>query len=333
MAAKKPLANYSGDTKEIQSGDSIEVGLIPAAIAGGASGLLTGADKTKLDNQSNTNTGDQTLGSLGAEAVANKSTTTTLGTSDTLYPTQNAVKTYVDTAVTGLIDDRGNYDASGNAWPSTGGSGAAGAILKGDLWYISVAGTLKGGTVAVGSSIRALVDTPGSTDGNWDILNVGLGFTPENVANKSTSNTLGTSDTLYPTQKAVKEYVDNHVVALPTITLVASEALPDGGWVNFWNSSGTMKVRKADATTSGKECHGFVKATYSTNDSAVCYLPGQLNDHLTGQTLGPLFLSTTAGEGVSSAPSGSGNAVQKVGVVYSATAAVCWPNPNPVTLA
>jgi hypothetical protein len=34
------------------------------------------------------------------EDVANKSTTTTLGTSNTLYPTQNAVKTYVDTAIT-----------------------------------------------------------------------------------------------------------------------------------------------------------------------------------------------------------------------------------------
>lgn len=31
------------------------------------------------------------------ELLTNKSTTTTLGTSDTLYPTQNAVKTYVDT--------------------------------------------------------------------------------------------------------------------------------------------------------------------------------------------------------------------------------------------
>lgn len=36
-----------------------------------------------------------------------------------------------------------------------------------------------------------------------------LGFTPENVANKSTSTSLGTSDTLYPTQNAVKVYADN----------------------------------------------------------------------------------------------------------------------------
>lgn len=38
-----------------------------------------------------------------------------------------------------------------------------------------------------------------------------LGFTPENVANKSTTTTLGTSNTLYPTQNAVKVYVDNAV--------------------------------------------------------------------------------------------------------------------------
>ena len=35
------------------------------------------------------------------ENAANKSTTTTLGTSDVLFPTQNAVKTYVDTAIAG----------------------------------------------------------------------------------------------------------------------------------------------------------------------------------------------------------------------------------------
>jgi len=35
-----------------------------------------------------------------------------------------------------------------------------------------------------------------------------LGFTPEDVANKSTNTALGTSNTLYPTQGAVKSYVD-----------------------------------------------------------------------------------------------------------------------------
>lgn len=35
-----------------------------------------------------------------------------------------------------------------------------------------------------------------------------LGYTPENSANKSTNPSLGTSDTAYPSQKAVKDYVD-----------------------------------------------------------------------------------------------------------------------------
>lgn len=35
-----------------------------------------------------------------------------------------------------------------------------------------------------------------------------LGFTPENAANKSTSTSLGTSNSLYPSQNAVKSYVD-----------------------------------------------------------------------------------------------------------------------------
>jgi hypothetical protein len=43
-----------------------------------------------------------------------------------------------------------------------------------------------------------------------------LGFTPEDVANKSTTTTLGTSNTLYPSQLAVKTYVDNEIQG-PTV--------------------------------------------------------------------------------------------------------------------
>lgn len=122
----------------------------------------------------------------GLELTANKATG--FGTvNDTLYPTVQAVKTYADGLVVGLLDDRGSYNASGNAWPSSGGSGTAGAILKGDLWYISVAGTLGGTAVSVGDTIRALVDTPGSTASNWSVLEVNMGYVPENAANKDVS--------------------------------------------------------------------------------------------------------------------------------------------------
>ena len=70
----------------------------------------------------------------------------------------------------GLWDNRSNYDASGNVYPSTGGSGTSGAVLKSDQWRISVAGTLGGTAVSVGDVLVALVDTPGSTSSNWMVL-------------------------------------------------------------------------------------------------------------------------------------------------------------------
>lgn len=93
-----------------------------------------------------------------------------------------ATQAYADALVVGLLDDRGNYDASGNTFPASGGSGGAGAILKGDLWTISVAGTLGGQVVTAGDIVRALVDTPGQTAGNWAISETNIGYVPLNAA-------------------------------------------------------------------------------------------------------------------------------------------------------
>lgn len=134
-------------------------------------------------------------------------------------PDPHGDRAYADSLVVGLWDDRGNYDASVNAYPSSGGSGAAGAILKGDIWIVSVGGTLPTAqAVGVGDTVRALIDTPGNTQANWAIQENNIGYVPENSANKSTGTALGTSDTLYPTQKAVKTYVDS--AAPPIITVI-----------------------------------------------------------------------------------------------------------------
>ena len=45
-------------------------------------------------------------------------------------------------------------------------------------------------------------------------ITAALGFTPENVANKATNTLLGTSDTLYPSQNAVKTYVDTAIAGV-----------------------------------------------------------------------------------------------------------------------
>ena len=144
------------------------------------------------------------------------SDSTSLGNSTTLVPSQNAVKTYVDAFATGLLTDNGNYDPTiTGEYPTSGDTLSGGAVQKGDIWYISADGTMNGNAVLVGYSVRALVDNAGATtDANWSISNVGIGFVPENVANKSTDVNLGTSDVYYPSQNAVKSYVDAQVLAV-----------------------------------------------------------------------------------------------------------------------
>jgi hypothetical protein len=81
----------------------------------------------------------------------------------------NDAKAYSDSLVLGLVDDRGGYDASTNLFPAINGSGIGGAILKGDQYEISVAGTLVGKLVDIGDLVRALLDAPGQTSTNWYI--------------------------------------------------------------------------------------------------------------------------------------------------------------------
>jgi hypothetical protein len=75
-----------------------------------------------------------------------------------------------------------------------------------------------------------------------------LGYTPENVANKSTSTALGTSDTLYPTQNAVKVYADsllgdaNALVYKGTIDCSTNPNYPaaDAGWMYIASVAGKI---------------------------------------------------------------------------------------------
>lgn len=119
-------------------------------------------------------------------------------------------------------------------------------------------------------------------------------------------------------------------IGADTASITASEALAAGDFVNIHNSSGA-KVRKADATTAGKEAHGFVLSSVSNGASATVYFEGT-NTGVSGQTPGPVFLSTTAGTATSTAPSSSGNVVQRIGFATSATA-INFQSGVPVTLA
>lgn len=128
-----------------------------------------------------------TSGNSNALSSAVLSTDGTLSAdSDLKVATEKAVKTYVDGVVTGLWDDRGIFSAAGGLFPTTGGSGVSGAVVKGDIWTISVAGVLGGTEVNIGDTIRALIDSPGQTSGNWAQGEANLGYTP--VTNIRTVN-------------------------------------------------------------------------------------------------------------------------------------------------
>jgi len=224
------------------------------------------------------------------------SDSTSLGNSTTLVPSQNAVKTYVDAFATGLLTDNGNYDPTiTSEYPTSGDTLSGGAVQKGDIWYISADGTINGNSVLIGYSVRALVDNAGATtDANWSISNVGIGFVPENVANKSTDINLGTSDVYYPSQNAVKSYVDSQVAAVfpytpeniankndditanpsSTVLYPSNKAVAD--YVNLGINLQTV-TDNGNITTNDIHVYNVIDSSNAT-DSAAAYLNNVMGD-------------------------------------------------------
>lgn len=105
-----------------------------------------------------------------------------------------------------------------------------------------------------------------------------------------------------------------------TLTIITSENLAAGDFVNVYNNAGTTNVRKADATSNAKRAHGYVLAAVLSGANASIYY-GNLNNQLAGLTKGAqYYLSGTTPGGVSStAPIATGNLSQGLGVASSAT--------------
>lgn len=184
------------------------------------------------------------------ENLANKATSFST-VNDTLYPTIQAVKTYADSLVAGLLDDRGSYNASINTFPTTGGSGTAGAVLKGDFWYVSAAGTLGGVAVNIGDSFRALVDTPGQTATNWSVLEGNLGFVPYNSTNPAgyTSN-LGTVTSISMTVPTGLSISGSPITSSGTLglTFTAGYSIPTDANQTNWDTAYTNRITSLTVT-------------------------------------------------------------------------------------
>lgn len=132
-------------------------------------------------------------------------------------------KAYTDAAIVGMYSDRGLWDASTGVFPSTGGSGVAGAIMGGDVWTIQVPGVVGGYNLTVGDTIRAFIDTPAQTPANWIHIETGYGYMPFNQAGDVLTATDGTGR-----------------IGLPEQT--ATPATPSSGVSLFANSNGEFSL-------------------------------------------------------------------------------------------
>lgn len=204
--------------------------LVQKTATGNVTGITQGTGII-VDN-TNPQIPDVSVDTSYVQVVSNLSTSVpTDGTSDVKYPSVKAVKDYADGLVVGLLNDRGSWaaGASPGAYPTNPpatGSGPGGSILKGDIWFINTAGYLGTTYVSIGSSVRALIDNPNpSTDADWDIIDAGLGFTPENITNKVSTganvNADPTSTVKYPSVRALVEYVQTYAPAPTTPDLQA----------------------------------------------------------------------------------------------------------------
>lgn len=141
----------------------------------------TVAGKVELATDAETTTGTDTAraitpANLAASWTARIATSTALGTSNTLVPSQNAVKAYADALIgasNGMVF-KGVIDASTNPnYP---------AADAGDLYRISVAGKIGGASgpnVEVGDLILCLTDatsagTQAAVGSNWNISQVNI---------------------------------------------------------------------------------------------------------------------------------------------------------------
>ena len=121
-------------------------------------------------------------------------------------------------------------------------------------------------------------------------------------------------------------------IGADTAAIVASEALAAGDFVNVYNNASVANCRKADGSTSGKEASGFVLAAVSALATATVYFEGT-NTQCTGLTPGQQFLSgSNPGKTVSTAPTGAGKIVQRMGLATSATSMNFEPG-EPIVLA
>jgi predicted small secreted protein len=109
-------------------------------------------------------------------------------------------------------------------------------------------------------------------------------------------------------------------IGADTASIVSSENIAAGDFVNIYDNGGTPTIRKAIADGTGKTADGFVLNGVTSPAAGLVYFEGK-NTAKSGLTIGAkYFLSSTVAGGVTTtAPNGAGQEVQSIGKAISAT--------------
>lgn len=115
------------------------------------------------------------------------------------------------------------------------------------------------------------------------------------------------------------------------ISVEASEALDAGDFVQLFDDSGTVRMRKADSSNA-RNADGYVLSAVSALASGVIKpLHVGVNNALSGLTLGARYFLGTAGGVTTTPPTTPGELVQCLGIARTATELYMTPE-DPVTI-
>jgi len=232
-------------------------GVVPVANGGtGATTIAAAKTNLALNNVDNTADLNKPISTLSQAALdikensANKSATTSLGTSDILFPTQNAVKTYVDEAIAATIIADGSITDAKIATVSASKITGIVPVVNGGTGANTIA------AAKLSFAINNVDNTSDLTKPISTLTQAALD-TKENTDNKSATTTLGASDILFPTQNAVKTYVDAAIAS----TAIADASISDAKIISLsvGKITGVIPVLKG-GTGSGTLFSGYVKA-------------------------------------------------------------------------
>ncbi len=115
-----------------------------------------------------------------------------------------------------------------------------------------------------------------------------------------------------------------------SLSMTASEDLSAGDFVNFWNDSGTLKVRKATNTGIATRADGYVKSSTTTGNAITVYRDNGTITTLSGLTIGSTYFLGTSGGVTTTVPTSSNAIVQSVGKARTTSELVVAISSEPI---